>query len=280
MEFWNKDRHIKTFKNLLGLQGAPDVVVLEALYQRKECRDSGIVTQLTQESNWYANNSPYYNVYPSIAECFSKVKLDIDGKAMTMPMDTILIRFAKGHEFKGIRSIFVYKFLWDKNRGDGIGTEVTYSDSLDDNDTILALFKSGETVEESISKHGILGGGVANRPENEQEVIRIVLALCLLAKDDSIVTADLLSKDRDRLAGKDITDDELQAAIDRAHRRGKVGWNVGKDIEINPHFRKPHFALRWTGKGREVPQIVPVKGAIVKRSSVTKVPTGYLGKEA
>jgi hypothetical protein len=37
--------------------------------------------------------------------------------------------------------------------------------------------------------------------------------------------------------------------VDKAHRRGKVGWNVGRHIEVAPHYRRPHMALVWTGTG-------------------------------
>ena len=31
--------------------------------------------------------------------------------------------------------------------------------------------------------------------------------------------------------------------VAKAHRRGKVGWNVGRRIEVAPHFRRPHMTL-------------------------------------
>ena len=48
--------------------------------------------------------------------------------------------------------------------------------------------------------------------------------------------------------------------VDRARRRGKLGWNVGARIEVMPHYRRPHPALVWTGPGRAVPRIVMRKG--------------------
>ena len=47
-------------------------------------------------------------------------------------------------------------------------------------------------------------------------------------------------------------------------------------MECAPHFRRPHFAIRWTGKGGAVPRMVPVKGSVVKRQLATDVPTGYM----
>lgn len=48
-------------------------------------------------------------------------------------------------------------------------------------------------------------------------------------------------------------------------------------IEVSPHCRRPHFAIRWTEKGHSVPKLVPVNGCLVNRSKLLPVPTGYLG---
>ena len=52
---------------------------------------------------------------------------------------------------------------------------------------------------------------------------------------------------------------------EKAHRRGKVGWDVGREIEVAPHYRRPHLMLAWTGHRRAVPTIVPRNGTIGKR---------------
>ena len=56
----------------------------------------------------------------------------------------------------------------------------------------------------------------------------------------------------------------------------------GKDFErtVSPHMRVPHFAIRWTGKGRTKPKLVPVKGSLVNREKILPIPTGYLDKPA
>ncbi len=93
---------------------------------------------------------------------------------------------------------------------------------------------------------------------------------CLLENDPEIVSPDVLSKDRDKF---DRTGE--QKYVDKAHRRGKVGWDVGRHVEVAPHYRRPHMALVWTGRGRAVPKIVPRRGTIVHRQAVELVPTGF-----
>ena len=53
--------------------------------------------------------------------------------------------------------------------------------------------------------------------------------------------------------------------VDKAHRRGKTGWSVGRRVEVAPHYWRPHMALVGTGRGREVPNVVPRKGSVVHR---------------
>ena len=65
--------------------------------------------------------------------------------------------------------------------------------------------------------------------------------------------------------------------VEKAHRRGKIGWKIGDRIEVDPHFRRPHFAIRWCEEGRRVPRLRPIKGCIVHRHKATTVPTGLMG---
>jgi hypothetical protein len=88
-----------------------------------------------------------------------------------------------------------------------------------------------------------------------------------------VIEPDVLSKDRAKF---DQTGDEKYVA--KAHRRGKVGWNVGRRVEVIPHYRRPHMMLAWTGPGGATPKIVPRRGSVVHRNVVEKVPTGYEGR--
>ena len=97
--------------------------------------------------------------------------------------------------------------------------------------------------------------------------VRLACTICLLGNDPDLIEPDVLNKDQ----GKELT----QAIIDRAKRRGKFGFNIGKGIEVIPHVRRPHPALVWTGQGRKVPKIVLRKGCVVHRETVMRIPTGF-----
>jgi hypothetical protein len=136
--------------------------------------------------------------------------------------------------------------------------------------------KPGLTVEQSLAslgKKGLFADiGIVVPSDLVTDCIRLCCSLCLLENDPSIISADVLADDRVKY---DQTGDGKY--IDKARRRGKVGWDVGRHIEMIPHYRRPHMALVWTGKGRGVPRIAPRKGSVVHRELVEKVPSGFGG---
>jgi hypothetical protein len=99
-----------------------------------------------------------------------------------------------------------------------------------------------------------------------------VIEKVLLADDPSVIEPDVLGKDQARFQQ---TGDRKY--IDKAHRRGKVGWNVGHRMEVMPHYRRPHMALVWTGAGRAVPKVGPRRGSVVHREKIEKVSSGFGG---
>jgi hypothetical protein len=106
-----------------------------------------------------------------------------------------------------------------------------------------------------------------------KRVLRIAAGVMLLASDPRFIEPVLLNRD------KNVSPDNRYKAIERAKRNGVHGYNIGNHIELSPHFRRPHFAIRWTEKGRSVPRLVPVAGSVVNRSKLLEIPSGYEGKE-
>lgn len=102
-------------------------------------------------------------------------------------------------------------------------------------------------------------------------LLRIACCIAMLASDEKYIEPILLAADRHKKPTPEL--------IDKAKRRGVFGFDVGRSIEISPHMRRPHFAIRWTGKGGKIPKLVPVSGSVVKRHKLLEVPTGYEGKE-
>mgnify|MGYP001572096132 CR=1 FL=1 len=224
--------------------------------------------------HWIKASRPYYKVYPSITKALSKLNLDIPITSIPKLADhTIAVRFADQQEPSAgghrLRSILMSR------------AEVRYLDGRPNGEAFIILYVIDSDVNQTLMRMPILPGlSIASsiaRCENEDEepisniVIRICMTLCLLGNDPSIINPEVLTDDQQKF--KESNDQRLVA---KARKRGVVGWNVGADYEVCPHYRRPHFALRHTGKGGAVSKIVPVKGAIVHRSKLTDVPTGYL----
>ena len=68
------------------------------------------------------------------------------------------------------------------------------------------------------------------------------------------------------------------AGVEKAQRRGKLGWDAGRHVQMIPHYRHPHLMLAWTETGRAVPKIVPRRGTIMHRQAMEKVPSGWEAK--
>lgn len=229
------------------------------------------------EPNWYVAGRPYYKVWPSILPAFLRLNLDVPASAIEPRSKAILVRFAEGSEpslplggkllcilavafqKEWLTKLFViYRF----DDGDGLANTSDGSFAIDYSDETLEVL-----IENEYAKF--------NDVDNGKFVMRIIGTLFLLENDPSIIQPDVLAADRDRFDNS--TDPELrQRLIDKARKRGVVGWRIGESYETIPHYRRPHFGLRYTGTGGTIPRIVPIKGAVVHRQKLTQVPTGYI----
>jgi hypothetical protein len=248
---------------------------------------------------WIKRNRPYFKLWPSLVQNLTKLKLDIYSDLVPMPpVLPIVIRFQE----YGV-SMFpeTASILLDIVRVNplelafpaGSRTLVVCSRHISDqklSETVHAVLRPGETVEECLNIEKFpqcnldyVGNKIKNSDILEFDnidylKIKLALSLCLLANDPSIIKPDVLAADRERF--DNTNDEELKKRlIEKARKRGIVGWRIGESYETIPHFRRPHVALRWTKKGRTVPRIVPIKGAVVHRQKLTEVPTGYMTPE-
>lgn len=221
-----------------------------------------------------------------------KISLDMPLKNAELSPRVFAIRFAEGHEpihgqltmmaictcvrwfinedGRPIKALIMEAMSRDEKQNIGIGISWYREEEnmrLIDDELRLATAARKDP--------GVLEVDSAQHSDSMRFALKAALTLHILADDPSIITPDVLSKDRERY---DSETDEAwkQRAVERARRRGIVGWNLGADYEVCPHYRRPHLGLRYTGKGKSVPRIVPIKGSVVHRSRLTEVPTGYL----
>jgi hypothetical protein len=279
----------------------------------KMCLDAGqtesaskrMVAQYRLDAEWAAKNKPYFNIWPKIQSAFTQTSLEITGEHIHLPIQPILIRFSEEEplfvmEDVAIRSILATEVEVNEFGGfehqRGLSVFIDIGEKYCDGEFTSSVYtyvifplRKNEVVEETLKKiegdhynetetmttHKRMSQGELAEDERLtiDSAVRVVLSLCMLGMDSNLLSPDVLSKDLAKY--KRTLDASLVA---KAHRRGKIGWHVGRDIEVSPHFRRPHFGIRWTGKGRAIPKLVPIKGSVINRSKVETVPTGYLGE--
>jgi hypothetical protein len=137
---------------------------------------------------------------------------------------------------------------------------------------MMTPFKSGMMLGTLLNEPSkTVEGGMALPRELHKAALKIVAVCLLLESDPEVIQPDVLNDDLEKF--KQTLDPKY---VEKAKRRGKFGWVVGRDIEVSPHVRAASpFALYWTGKGRTIPIIRYRKGCIVHRELVEKVPTGF-----
>ncbi len=230
------------------------------------------------EYSWLENDRAFYNVYPAIIKCLGhtslKVRLENIGA-----FRTTAICFPVGHEPKlsnGILNAFLF----------GVFTGYTDVFTKEFHDTFMFMLLMDRTnVDGKRSFSSMVGAEkdmmllsdlAEDVPSDKKTILSLAVGVSLLSKDPRFTEPILLNRDKDK---QFRTDAERDLAVDRARRRGVNGMTIGKDIEVSPHIRRPHFGIRWTGPGAAVPRLVPVNGCLVMKSRLLPIPTGYLGPD-
>lgn len=245
------------------------------------------------ESRWYEQLRPYYKVWPGITDALCRIPLDVPARSMVStsgPM-SLLVRMPVGMEptvnGKWRLRIVLVTYLPTSSRGEPYF--MVYASAIDpaagevtELSPQVIPTTGDETIEQFLERAGgeqigLDAGCGLSIIRNDYSLgltrmaIRVGISVLLLANDPSVVKPDVLAADREAY---DRTGDPKY--IERAKKKGIVGWRIGEEYEKCPHFRRPHLALRHTGKGGAIPKIVPVKACVVKRDKLTRVPTGYI----
>lgn len=231
---------------------------------------------LRNEAEWYQNRRPYYKVYPCIVDALCKLNLNFKCECPKVPEGTIGIRFAEGHEPKSqdghvIEAMLVHSHS-DLHGRQVLFVQVTFKENHD------AYWFYFDTNDQNGTIEEIFRNDFSHHPEYDKARIlatRIALTVLMLADDPEIITRDVLAAQQSRY-DKENDEGWKSRAEEKAKNNHVFGWSIGKNIEVTPHFRRPHWAVRWTGPGKKIPQIRPIKGCKVNWDKLTKVPTGHI----
>jgi hypothetical protein len=242
------------------------------------------------ERNWLLHNSPYYALYPSLAEGLRKLKLDIPCECIEFPLPEVLIRFAKGYET--IRFISqnkewrVRSFLAsqdvDTHKEKGfvlnleIGEEVVMPLGIIHPKSLISVkLADNTTIDDTINN----AYSIDNYDEPDprvpidifKECAKIVCGLSVLDQtEETLFSPDILVADREKFAA---TRDPKY--IEKAKKRGKYGWLVGVDYVVNPAYIKPHWQHYHVGPKRAKVIYKLKRGFFIKREEIRNIPTGY-----
>lgn len=231
---------------------------------------------LCAEVGYVRNRRPFYNVYPAVTTCLANTKLDLELKHLPEQREVIAVCFAEGKEpllHNGKLTAMLIEFRqkirdFEQNKIlDKPLLRIVYNRIKQDGTWAfsgLCLYEEG-----SISEV------LKDREEEERRILfSLAVGILMLAQDERFVEPILLQQDQ----GLQLNVAELERARTRAKQRGRNGMTIGKGLEVSPHTRMPHFAIRWTGKEGAIPRLVPVKGCVVSRNKLFPVPTDYLDK--
>lgn len=227
---------------------------------------------LQWEKQWSSARRPFYRVYPSIIPMLCRLDISaVPSSACRLPLDTLLIQLPKDNALGDGRDIeYIMAGKVQTRVGDGtmVGIIDGSTGPYGVKPVSMWLFEHStdpiSVVLDRLKRVSDISVSTAVR----DRVCSLVTTLCLLDQVPELISPVLLKADEGRTI-------DLDRAIERAHKRGRIGWNVGAGIEVIPHYRRPHPALVWTGSGRTVPKIVLRKGSLVHRSKVEALPTGY-----
>ncbi len=226
------------------------------------------------ENEWYSLGQPYYRIYPSILRLFLGINLDVPSNSLCLPLSPLVIQLPDGKVRSGdwvIDNLLVVAPVpthlaiaaYGVCRGEGATCGIIFP---------LTSHTVGERVLEAMGTPNVFAppqGWVPVSNDLMLQCMRIVATLCLIADNPEFVRPDVLAADEDKY---ERTGDEKY--VEKAKRRGKFGWTVGKHVEMSPHFRNGCLAVYWTGHGRTKRTIRWRKESIVHKKVIQSVPQG------
>lgn len=276
----------------IGIHNEMDMIS-QMLDERTAIKDAIGFRHATFQEGWRRIGSPYYDVYPSIMEPLAKCSLEFPGNMVTFPsgLAHLWLRFPKtaSHPFTfeidgkviRMRGLFISFQRVTRSVGSdklepGLVVGIDAGETADVDALPYPVFtlkvfpldeRPIEATVDSLSLHDSIKHGLKIDDATYLKCVRLAVATCMIQDDPSILEPQVLARDIGKTG-------DLRKMLERARKRGKFGFSLGKSVEVSPHIRRPHPALVWTGKGRKVPRIVFRKGSVIHRDVVEKVPTG------
>lgn len=240
-----------------------NMISLHLPYAKGELnQDFAVLQMISAERKWRQYHRPFYNVYPAVIKCLQNTKLLFSLSSIGFELPPTAICFPIGNEptveGKKVSSVlFEIEQTSEHSENPAFRMNINW---LDGGECMV-----GAKNDEIIDTWDFRG----NKP-----LVALCVGISMLARDDRYAEAILLAND----SRKELSQEDHDRAVKRAINRGRNGLLIGKNIDISPHIRRPHFGIRWTGTNRSIPKLVSISGCLVSRSKLYPIPTGYLDK--
>lgn len=242
----------------------------------RRLRQAGVSPEITQtmfvsHAHWYKQGRPFLNLYPSIYKALLRTRLTIDPahipRSTIHELGAIEVRLPETEKVPSFLLSILSEEIWG-----GVVTPAVQCNTLLNNrsEVLQRTVNFGTTANQQTTDYSTL-----NVTTDESLLLDVMMKLALgalfLASDLRYLEPVLLKKDRHVYNDSEA----LERAVQRARRKGIIGFNLGEKAEKSPHFRCPHFAIRWKGKGGTRPELVPVKASVVHKDKLNQIPSGY-----
>lgn len=241
---------------------------------------------------WYNDGCPYYRVWPKIIKPLIKLDLDkapMAGFELPTGMQSLMFQFPVGQRELGWEHEGQWWEPWTML--------ICFNQIIDTEETrCMAWIDIGERPDPESNLPMLIyrqfpvnvenvGDALGQLPVDEMtmaegvpvpedfsmNMIRLAVTACMISHDDAdLIRPDVLADDRENFQR---TGD--QKYVDRARRRGKLGWDLGKNMEVSPHTRDAHWSHFWVGPGRKKLIFKKRRGSIIHREKIEKIPTGH-----
>jgi hypothetical protein len=196
----------------------------------------------TIDTIWKMAKRPFFNVYPSVLECLKNTNINFtldqinSASSVAFQLGAIEIRtkhFAFRFALLSLDRIRHLAHIHGNNHLD----ELTSSHDVEGLSFVSE--KNGNIVGGNVWGADVINSVLDGWPNCNMEHLKIAIGCILLSLDDRFIEPILLNRD------KNILPEKRQTAINRARKRGVIGFSIGKDIEISrKQLRRASTTLR------------------------------------
>lgn len=273
-------KHEKPDDFYAGLQ---QIAMVETVRGTKH--SSTLYNQVMAERNWYKLNKPYYKVGSDMLHLLSQTSIDVPCEFLHSPFESFSIRLPVNHgiDFLTVGGNELRAMLVDESKDQFVVNQLTGSLDRTGNRVIVVWMDFGEVEENNAYALGspisaynrllveekksiekclanntydgtegrICDEGIPITVDTTDICFRIAVSVCFLATGaDKIVEPDVLTKDLQNYldAKRQGNEERITQLANRAVRKGKRGWTVGREIT----FPGSSHSSTSTGTGEEL----------------------------